>query len=1125
MIGSQKTTGPSQFHVEDNTVTVKTPKKYQTYSFSGVYSQENQEKLAIDIATDASDWVINGYNALVIGCGVSGSGITKTLIGQGETEESVSKSQYRYGSDSSSILHQLLISILSLTTSSPNFAFGMSVFELRGEDVFDLLLPSAPPVNLDSSNMTSVAIDSLSDALSVLYSCLAHSVSWKRTLKHVYAKSTTAHLFVRLSLYNRSTNIISTVQVVDLATGMGKEGSESKKEIKVRQEQIHSVLKSLKEIGMYCRNSQTASPTHGSSSGSLSASLMSRSPLRHLPGQSELVSAVSRPSTALNELLIPLLCGFCKIYGVICINEPSDVEPSPKGEHSHSTSEESLQTKPIYDDDDQPICPASIASLLDLFSFLQIHMHTEIGVIGDVQEDELGFVGIHEVELERLLCVKEDLSPGPLHSGPMDSHPYSPTATATATGISGQHSGSITKSEQLKREAMEREERLREEEEKAALEVEQEQRLLQEERQLEAKLTKADLERSQFEQGRLQRQQYHQNPLQGEGYSHPRPAPTNMNTVPDSHIISAPFYDGPPPPQEATSSRMPHSRIIAQEDLPSSPAHPQHVAETQHSRILPNTSALSSSPEVQRMMSRLSDLQMRYDELKTESELHISKLTSKVSELESINQDLESDLPVPELYNVFSRRIGSLEKQVLTLMNAQSSLEQQVYSLGGTPVTVNEHGNNVIGRGGSGEAVGDLISIGEGSGSSPVQGPGSGVSSYASAPSLSASTGSRLAPHSGSSHPSSDAYVSDKGGYVLSKQTQMHTMSQHLAPLPLSSADTVSSLPVGDLISIGEGSGSSPVQGPGSGVSSYASAPSLSASTGSRLAPHSGSSHPSSDAYVSDKGGYVLSKQTQMHTMSQHLAPLPLSSADTVSSLRAKLESARVLLSKSDSSNRKLYQKVCILEGECRKGMMARRFFEQAKRRLYEAMREVKKREAVLDDVEQRSKQQTDTIQDASVENAVLKSELSKLRLSFCHLYGDIHTLYSHTQRIHKERGEEMSKIRGTIRGVGCGSCGYNSVKPIVEDVKHLKEQLAGTHSIGHSACGKIVKKLEKLQMTGIYSVMKRVDKDMGRVTLEQQAKLSDILDTQQKLLQNLKGFRKKMDENLKIAGLTYDDE
>ncbi|KAI3451233.1 hypothetical protein Pfo_007898 [Paulownia fortunei] len=213
------------------------PKK--DFEFDRVYGPHiGQADLFNDIQPFAQS-AFDGYNVSVFAYGQTGSGKTHTLEGSSHDRGLYARS-----------FEELFDLSNSDTTSTAQYSFSVSVFELYNEQIRDLLLESG-------STLPKICIGSLDYLVELVQEKIENPIAFSRVLKAAFQNRGTdvlkfkvSHLIVMIHIYYKNLitgeNMCSKLSLVDLA---GSESISAEDETGERATELLHVLKSLSALG------------------------------------------------------------------------------------------------------------------------------------------------------------------------------------------------------------------------------------------------------------------------------------------------------------------------------------------------------------------------------------------------------------------------------------------------------------------------------------------------------------------------------------------------------------------------------------------------------------------------------------------------------------------------------------------------------------------------------------------------------------------------------------------------------------------------------------------------------------------------------------------------------------
>ncbi|GAQ79779.1 hypothetical kinesin-like protein [Klebsormidium nitens] len=252
------------------------------------------------------DWLWDGFNALLLGYGQTGTGKSHSLFGG---------SSYGPASEQDGLMHHILSTLLerSKKTESGSCTVGLQCWEVRGEKTVDLLRGDKASA-IGTTDVTAVLIETPVDVTSVLSHCRRASVNWQDRKGDAGARPlpNRAHAFVRVTLTRGPESHVSTLTVVDPAgfpsvtsqappTSQTSESTFSdidRKTARDNQRSLTALARLLSEVSQHCEDAARGKPQ----------------PSRLLTG----------PRTTLTNQLVPSLTANCKTFLLATISPSAD---------------------------------------------------------------------------------------------------------------------------------------------------------------------------------------------------------------------------------------------------------------------------------------------------------------------------------------------------------------------------------------------------------------------------------------------------------------------------------------------------------------------------------------------------------------------------------------------------------------------------------------------------------------------------------------------------------------------------------------------------------------------------------------------------------------------------------
>ncbi|CAD7940151.1 unnamed protein product [Amoebophrya sp. A120] len=254
------------------------------------------------------DWVLDGYNAVLLSMGAEGSGKTYTLFGppSGTSGAATGASAAR-SVDADGLVTAFLREVFRVRRKE-KFRVGLSWWDVRGSEVRD---QNERPVFRNLTKFDVLELQSYGEALEVLTALRERDTVRKHCLKNSTAKlAKPRHLFLRVALFHdQEDHLLSTVHFVDLA-------SESDAECKRDLGSLHVLLREVGGAFAETENHNPSSAAEDADGGGGPNALL-RSP----------VSPQFKSERQLGALLMPLITGNCKTFVLATVPETQLTEP------------------------------------------------------------------------------------------------------------------------------------------------------------------------------------------------------------------------------------------------------------------------------------------------------------------------------------------------------------------------------------------------------------------------------------------------------------------------------------------------------------------------------------------------------------------------------------------------------------------------------------------------------------------------------------------------------------------------------------------------------------------------------------------------------------------------------
>eukprot|EP00392_Amoebophrya_sp_AT5.2_P006496 g6508.t1 len=267
------------------------------------------------------DWLLEGYNAVLLSMGTSGSGKTHTLLGS--PEEHSTNTSANPGAPPASkapeskhlgLLPSLLREIFRIRRQE-QFRVGISWWDVRGSEVRD---QNERPVFRNVTQFDVMELTSFSEGMEVLRALRDKDFYERPEHGGKLSAKKSRHLFIRLALFHAEDHLLSTVHFVDL-------GNEADGECRRDLGSLHELLREVG--GAFSETEHDGGQSGGNVNPGGSAASLSKFGAEGVvekQGPNMLlrspVSPQFKSERQLGALLMPLVTGNCKT--VVLVTSP-----------------------------------------------------------------------------------------------------------------------------------------------------------------------------------------------------------------------------------------------------------------------------------------------------------------------------------------------------------------------------------------------------------------------------------------------------------------------------------------------------------------------------------------------------------------------------------------------------------------------------------------------------------------------------------------------------------------------------------------------------------------------------------------------------------------------------------